>query len=51
MDTVIFALIFFSLLAMHYQKRWLVLTLYFVSLAAMMLLFSHHATSELNLNV
>jgi hypothetical protein len=31
-------------------RRWLVLTLYFVSLAATLLLFNHHATSQLDLN-
>ncbi len=50
MDTIIFALIFFTLLAMGYRRRWLVLTLYFVSLVATVLLFNHHATSELDLN-
>jgi hypothetical protein len=50
LDTIVFVLIFFTLLAMRAQKRWLVLTLYFVSLAATMLLFNHHVTSELNLN-
>ena len=50
MDAIIFVLIFFTLLAMHSRRRWLVLTLYFVSLAATMLLFNYHVTSELNLN-
>jgi len=50
LDTIIFVLIFFTLLAMRTRKRWLALTLYFVSLAATMLLFNHHVTSELNLN-
>lgn len=42
--------IFFTLLAMGTGRRWLVLTLYFVSLAATLLLFNHHATSQLDLN-
>ena len=50
MDTIIFVLIFFTLLSMRTRRRWLVLTLYFVSLAATMLLFNHHVTSELDLN-
>ena len=50
LDTIIFVLIFLTLLAMRTGRRWLVLTLYFVSLAATMLLFNHHATSQLNLN-
>lgn len=50
MDTIIFILIFFTLLVMYARRRWLVLTLYFVSLAATILLFNHHVTSELNLN-
>jgi hypothetical protein len=49
-DTIIFILIFFTLLAMYTRQRRLVLTLYFVSLAATMLLFNHHVTSALNLN-
>lgn len=50
MDTIIFALIFLTLLAMRTRRRWLALALYFVSLAAVLLLFNHHATSELGLN-
>jgi hypothetical protein len=50
LDTIIFVLIFFTFLAMRTRKRWLALTLYFVSLAATMLLFNYHVTSELNLN-
>lgn len=50
MDTIIFVLIFFTLLAMLTRRRWLVLTLYFVSLVATMLLFNYHVTSELDLN-
>jgi hypothetical protein len=50
LDTIIFILIFFTLLAMRTGRRWLVLTLFFTSLAATMLLFNHHATSALNLN-
>ena len=50
LDTIIFVLIFFTLLAMRTGRRWLVLTLFFTSLAATMLLFNHHATSALNLN-
>jgi hypothetical protein len=50
LDTIIFILIFFTLLAMGTGRRWLVLTLFFASLAATMLLFNHHATSTLDLN-
>lgn len=50
MDTIIFVLIFFTLLSMYTGRRWLVLTLYFVSLVATMLLFNYHVTSELDLN-
>jgi hypothetical protein len=50
LDTIIFVLIFFTLLAMGTGRRWLVLTLYFVSLAATLLLFNYHVTSQLNLN-
>jgi hypothetical protein len=35
---------------MRTRRRWLVLTLYVVSLAATMLLFNYHVTSELDLN-
>ena len=50
LDTIIFVLIFFTLLAMRTGKRWLVLTLFFTSLAATMLLFNYHVTSQLDLN-
>lgn len=50
MDTIIFVLIFLTFLAMRTRRRWLVLTLYFVSLAATMLLFNYHVTSQLDLN-
>ncbi|CAA9462979.1 MAG: hypothetical protein AVDCRST_MAG28-3624 [uncultured Rubrobacteraceae bacterium] len=50
MDTIIFVLIFFTLLAMLTGRRWLVLTLFFVSLTATMLLFNYHVTSRLDLN-
>ena len=50
MDTIIFVLILLTLLAMRLRRRWLVLALYFVSLAATMLLFDHHVTSALDLN-
>jgi hypothetical protein len=50
LDTLIFILILFTLLAMRTGRRWLVLTLFFVSLAATMLLFNHHVTSTLDLN-
>ncbi len=50
LDTIIFVLIFFTLLAIYTGKRWLVLTLYFVSLVAAMLLFNYHVTSDLDLN-
>jgi hypothetical protein len=35
---------------MRTRSRWLVLTLYFASLAATMLLFNYHVTSKLDLN-
>ena len=50
MDTVIFVLIFFTLLSMGTGRRWLVLTLFFVSLAATLLLFNYHVTSQLDLS-
>ena len=50
MDTIIFVLIFFALLAMGTGRRWLFLTFYFVSLAATLLLFNYHVTSRLDLN-
>jgi hypothetical protein len=50
LDTIIFILILFTLLAMRTGRRWLVLMLFFVSLAATMLLFNHHVTSTLDLN-
>ena len=50
MDTIIFILILLTLLAMGTGRRWLVLTLFFTSLAATMLLFNHHVTSSLDLN-
>jgi len=50
LNTIIFVLIFFTLLSMGTGRRWLVLTLYFVSLAATLLLFNYHVTSQLDLN-
>src|SRR4051794_10069150 len=50
MDTIIFLLIFATLLAMSSGRRWLVVVLFLVTLAATLLLFSYHATSKLNLN-
>ena len=53
MDPIIFILLFFTLLTMRTQRRYPVLTLYFVSLAATMRLFNHHVTrtSDLDLNL
>ncbi len=50
MDTIIFGLIFSTLLAMFTGKRWLVLSLFFASLLTTMLLFQHHATGDLFLS-
>jgi Family of unknown function (DUF5993) len=50
MDTIIFALIFGTLLAMRGQRRWLAIVLFFSSLATTVLLFRHHVTSQLPLN-
>ncbi|CAA9413534.1 MAG: hypothetical protein AVDCRST_MAG78-528 [uncultured Rubrobacteraceae bacterium] len=50
LDPIIFVLIFFTLLAMGTGRCWLVLTLYFASLAATLLLFNYHVTSRLDLN-
>jgi hypothetical protein len=50
LDTIIFALIFLTLLALRGRRRWLALTLFFVSLGATLLLFKHHVTSTLPLN-
>jgi hypothetical protein len=50
MDTIIFLLILGTLLAMGSRRRWLVLALFLGSLAAVLLLFAHHATNRLPLN-
>ena len=50
MDTIIFLLIFGTLLAVRSRRRWLLLILFFASLTAMLLLFNSHATSHLPLN-
>jgi hypothetical protein len=49
-DTLIFLLIFLTLLAMVVGKRALALGLFFVSLLATLLLFGMHVTSSLKLN-
>jgi hypothetical protein len=49
-DTIIFLLIFCTLLALRARRRRLSLALFVVSLAATLWLFSHHATSKLPLN-
>lgn len=50
LDTLIFLLLFGTLLSMRTEKRWLTLVLFGVSLAAILLLFRAHATSTLDLN-
>jgi hypothetical protein len=50
LDTLIFVLIFATLLAMRSRRRWLTLTLFLISLTATVLLFKHHVTSSLPLN-
>jgi hypothetical protein len=50
LDTLIFVLIFATLLAMRSRRRWLTLALFLVSLTATVLLFKHHVTSSLPLN-
>ena len=50
MDPIIFVLLFFTLLTMRTQRRWIVLTLSFVSLAATTRLFKHYVTSTSDLN-
>jgi hypothetical protein len=50
LDTIIFLLIGGTLLAMRGQRRWLTFALFFAALAATVLLFNHHVTSQLPLN-
>lgn len=50
LDTILFLLIFCTMIAMRIGKRWLVLSLFFLSLSATLLLFNHHVTNKLNLN-
>jgi len=50
MDTIIFIAIFATFLAMSRRQRWLALGLFFVCLIAVLMLFYHHATSQLPLN-
>jgi hypothetical protein len=49
-DTLIFLLIFGTLLAMRGRKRSVAVGLFLVSVLATMLLFGSHITSSLNLN-
>jgi hypothetical protein len=49
-DTIIFLLIFGTLLAMCAGKRSLTLALFAISLVATLLLFGSHVTSSLHLN-
>jgi len=51
LDPIVFVLLFFTLLTMRTQRRWHVLTLYCVSLAATMRLFNHHVTSTSDLRL
>lgn len=50
MDTIIFLLIFATLLAMWTTRRWLVRLFFFAALTATMLLFWFHVTDGLPLN-
>jgi hypothetical protein len=50
MDTIIFLLIFATLLAMRGRRRELAVGLFFAALAAMLLLFRLHVTSQLPLS-
>jgi hypothetical protein len=50
LDTIIFLLIFATLLAWWCRLPRLGLLLFFASLAAVLLLFNHHVTKELPLN-
>jgi hypothetical protein len=50
MDTILFLLILGTLLATRSRRRWLVPALFLASLAATLLLFCHHVTSQLPLN-
>lgn len=50
-DTILFGLILATgVAAVRGARRWLVLALFFVSLAAALLVFRHHVTSALDLN-
>lgn len=50
MDTIIFSLIFCTLLSMLSGKRWLIVSLFFICFALTMLLFRMHVSSTLDLN-
>lgn len=50
MDTIIFSLIFCTLLSMLSGKRWLILLLFFAAFAMTMILFRMHVSSSLDLN-
>lgn len=50
MDTIIFSLIFVTLLSMFGGKRGLIVLLFFVSFAMTMTLFKMHVSSALNLH-
>jgi hypothetical protein len=50
LDTIIFLLIFATLLSMCGRRRWWTLALFFTSLGATLWLFNHHVTSRLPLN-
>ena len=50
MDTIIFFLIFLVLVAVWTGRRWLVIPMFLIALAATLLWFRHHATDVLPLN-
>jgi hypothetical protein len=50
LDTILFLLLFATLLAMRQRRRWLVLVLFLSSLVLTLVVFRYHVTSELPLN-
>ena len=49
--SLIFVLLFLTLCSARSSNRRITLALYFVSLAAMLLLFFHHVTDPLNISL
>ena len=47
----IFLMLFLTLLAMHFKKPLLTISLFVISLVLIMLLFSHHVTDALNISL